>query len=428
MPASRRDFLTGAASALGAVSALGGTPAFAGADAAPAVPAPPADFDHGPPPAANLGSLFPNVQRLAIDKVGGDDEYEFSFLQDRFTSIERYRGEARNKVFDAFAYRPVAVDPRPEVIDRADCGDYIREKVTFATSEAHRVSAYVLVPKNLRTRAPAIVDLHSHGGMFLFGKEKVVDLGQNHPAMTAYHERNYEGRPTATYWVRHGYVVISIDALMFGERRVMMPADAAAGWDRRQYSLDDVKRLNDVCRSKEPTIVRGLTLAGLTWPGVVTRDDMRTIDYLVSRPEVDPDRIGCVGVSMGGHRSLFLAGLDDRIAAACVTGFMSTVRPMIRAHLETHSFVHFVPHLHRWLDLPDVVALRAPHPLLVQQCLQDRLFPPEGMKASVEKIAAIYAKAGAADRFTGRFYDVPHTFNRAMQDDALAFFDTHLKN
>jgi dienelactone hydrolase len=425
MPASRREFLAAAtaASTMGAIL-------NADVEAAAPLPAPPADFDLGTPPAANLGSLFPTVERLA-----GTDEYPESFLNERFTSVDEHRTVARAKVLDAFAYRPQAVEPRAEIVDRADCGDYTREKITFATGPSMRVPAYVLVPKSLTKPAPAIVDLHSHGGMFLFGKEKVVDLGVNHPAMTAYHERNYEGRPTATYWVRHGYVVISIDTLMFGERRIVMPGhpaagrveDTDAGWDRAKYSLDDVKRLNDICRSKEPTIVRGLTLAGLTWPGVVTWDDMRTVDYLATRPEVDPDRIGCVGVSMGGHRSLFLAGLDDRIAAACVTGFLSTVRPMIRAHLETHSFVHFVPHLHRYLDLPDVVALRAPKPLLVQQCSQDRLFPPEGMKASVEKIGAIYAKAGAAERFTGRFYDMPHIFNRAMQDDALAFFDRHLK-
>jgi dienelactone hydrolase len=426
MPASRRDFLAAAAaaSAVGSVLNGGGTldARAAAAEPATSVPAPPADFDQGAPPAANLGSLLPTVEKLV-----GSDEFLESFLNERFTSIDEHRTAARAKVLDAFSYRPAPVAPKPEIVDRADCGDHLREKITFSTTPALRVPAYVLIPKGLTKPAPAIIDLHSHGGMFLFGKEKVVDLGRNHPAMTAYHERNYEGRPTATYWVRRGYVVISIDTLMFGERRILMADSASAGWDRSKYSLDDVKRLNDACRSKEPTIVRGLTYAGATWPGVVTWDDLRTLDYLATRPEVDARRIGCVGVSMGGYRSLFLAGLDDRIAAACVTGFMSTVRPMIRAHLETHSFVHFVPHLHRSLDLPDVVALRAPKPLLVQQCSQDRLFPPEGMKASVEKIAAIYAKAGAAGQFDGRFYDVPHIFNRAMQDDALAFFDRHLK-
>jgi hypothetical protein len=285
----------------------------------------------------------------------------------------------------------------------------------------------VLIPRNRRGRAPAILDLHSHGGMFLFGKEKVIDLGRNHEAMTEYHKRNYDGRPTATELVRRGYVVISIDAFMFGERRLIMDADLKHGWDRARYSLEDVRHLNQQCRGKETTLVKALTWAGLTWPGIVFWDDMRTVDYLITRPEVDRDRLGCIGISMGGYRSCFLAALDDRIQAACVTGFMSTLRPMIRAHVDTHSWVHYVPGLQKYLDLPDVAALHAPKPLLVQQCQQDRLFPLVGMRDSLEHIGDAYAKAGFKDRFTGRFYNEPHVFTRQMQDDAIDWFDRHLR-
>ncbi|HAX45158.1 MAG TPA: hypothetical protein DCY80_21670, partial [Solibacterales bacterium] len=94
---------------------------------------------------------------------------------------------------------------------------------------------------------------------------------------------------------------------------------------------------------------------------------------------------------------------------------------------DTHSFVHFIPRLHDRLDLPDVVALRAPKPLFVQQCRRDGLFPLAGMEESLAKIAKIYAKNGSPNAFTGRFYDQPHIFNVAMQDDAIAWFDQHLK-
>ncbi len=374
------------------------------------------------PTGADLGTNFTPVNELAEA-----NRFAYSFLGDRFKTLDEFKQAGREKVFEAFAYRPAKVDPKPEVIERTELADYTREKVLFSTSPQFRVPAYVLIPKGLKKPAPAIVDLHSHGGMFVFGKEKVIDFGKNHPVMTDYHERNYDGRPTATAFVRRGYVVIVIDAFMFGERRVMMDADAKTGWDRTKYTAADVQQLNAKCRAKESTVVKGLTLAGLTWPGIVTWDDIRTVDYLVSRPEVDPKRIGCLGVSMGGHRTLYLAGLDDRIAAACVTGFMSTVRPMVKAHLDTHSFVHFVPHLHRWLDLPDVVSLAAPRALLVQQCSRDGLFPLAGMKESVEVIAKVYEKAGSKEQFTGRFYDVPHKFTKEMQDDCFAFLDRHLK-
>jgi hypothetical protein len=153
---------------------------------------------------------------------------------------------------------------------------------------------------------------------------------------------------------------------------------------------------------------------------------MRTVDYLLTRPEVDPRRIGCQGVSMGGYRALFLAALDARIRAACVVGFMSTVRPMVHSHVDTHSFVHFLPAIHRYLDWPDVASLTAPRSLMVLQCRRDQLFPLAGMQESIGKIAVAYERAGVKDKFVGRFYDVPHHYTRQMQDDAFAWFDERL--
>jgi len=375
------------------------------------------------PTGADIGSLYSTIERMA-----GQDEFAYSFLGDRFRSLEDFKAAGRAKLIECFGRQPAKVEPRVEVLDRQDKGDYIQEKILFSTTPHLRVPAYLLIPKTAASQPhPAIVDLHSHGGMYLFGKEKVVDLGDNHPAMQKYHSEVYGGRATATELVRRGYVVITIDAFMFGERRLMMDQDLAKyGWDRSKYSMETVKALNQVCGSKESTLVNSLSLAGFTWPGVVTWDDLRTVDYLASRPEVDASRIGCVGVSMGGHRALYLAGLDDRIAAACVVGFMSTVRPMIKAHIDTHSAVHFVPSLHQYLDLPDVVSMMAPKPLMVQQCRKDALYPPEGMRQSIEKIAKVYEKADVGNQFAGRFYDGGHRFDQAMQNDAFDWLDAHL--
>lgn len=371
---------------------------------------------------ANLGSLFPDVERLAAGQ-----SYTHSFLGDRFKSLDEFKQSARAKLLEVLLYRPDKVDPRPEVLEKVDCGDYTRERIVFSTSPTLRVPAYVLVPKNLKRPAPAIVDLHSHGGMFLFGKEKVIDFGKNHPAMVIYHQRNYDGRPTSTQLVRRGYVVISIDTFLFGERRPLRDEDLKYGWDRSKYTAEAVAHLNQSVRAREQSLVKGLIFAGLTWPGIVFWDDMRTVDYLASREEVDPKRIGCMGISMGGYRSMFLSGLDERIAAACVVGFMSTTAPMIKAHCDTHSWVHFLPNLHRYMDWPDVVSMMAPKPLMVLQCAQDKLFPPNGMRDAITRIAAAFEKAGMKDQFAGRFYEEPHKFSLQMQDDAFAFFDRHLK-
>lgn len=399
-PFDRRQFMAGAGSLAAGLAA--------GADEPPKSAAPPDPKGDLKPTGADLGTLSPAVERLAANR-----KYGMSYVSGRFRDLAEFTKAGREKVFELLSYRPEKVEPRAEVVDRADCGDHVREKVIFSTAPELRVPAYVLVPKKAKLPAPAVVDLHSHGGMFLFGKEKVIDFGTNHPAMTAYHERNYDGRPTATALVRRGYVVVTTDALMFGERRVLMDADHKFGWDRSKYTADDLARLNQVCRGKESTVVKALAFAGMTWPGVVFWDDIRTVDYLVTRPEVDPKRIGCLGISMGGYRSVYLAALDERVRAACVAGFMSSVRPMIRSHVDTHSFVHFLPGLHAHLDLPDVATLAAPRALMVLQCSKDGLFPLAGMRESVERIAAAFEKAGCEDQFSGRFYDVPHRFTLA---------------
>ena len=146
---------------------------------------------------------------------------------------------------------------------------------------------------------------------------------------------------------------------MFGERRVLLDEDLKFGWDRSKYSFKDVQQLNQKCRAKEATVAKSLVLAGATWPGVVNFDDRRVVEYLTTRPEVDAKRIGCVGISMGGYRSAYLAAMDERIKATCVVGFMSSMRPMLKSHIDTHSWIHFLPGLHRLMDLPELVSLPA---------------------------------------------------------------------
>jgi hypothetical protein len=248
------------------------------------------------------------------------------------------------------------------------------------------------------------------------------------PAISRYRRDNYEGRSTSLALCRRGYVVISIDCFYFGERRTHFDEDVRKfGTDRSKYSLEDVDYLNRRASQGESALARSLFWAGTTWQGIAHWDDIRTVDYLTSRPEVDPERIGCLGISMGGWRTDFLAGLDDRIRCAVSVGWMSTLRHMIRAHVKTHSYIHFLPGLAHYLDLPDVIGCRTPRPLMVQQCSRDGLYPLEGMKASVQKLAAIYEKAGAGSKFEGKFYDHPHVFSLQMQDEAFEWLDRWLE-
>jgi len=382
-----------------------------------------AEPEQTPAVASDIGTLFPEVRQLA-DQC----RYPLSWLETDYSGPEAYRQAAREKVLELFHYAPPRVAPAAELLARWETPEYIQEKLAFSTTPWFRVPAYVLVPKGRKGPRPAIVDLHSHGGMFVYGKEKVMPAPDgDSPALAQYRRENYEGRSTSLALCRRGYVVISIDCFYFGERRTLFADDPQKyGFERSRYSLEDVKSLNRRASEGEETLFKSLCWAGVTWQGIAHWDDLRTVDYLVNRPEVDPSRIGCVGISMGGWRSDFLAALEDRIQCAVSVGWMSTLRPMIRAHADTHSFIHFLPGLTAFLDLPDVLGCMAPKPLMVQQCTRDALYPVEGMKEALVKLEAIYAKAGAAAKFQGQFYDHPHVFSLEMQEDAFRWLDRWL--
>jgi dienelactone hydrolase len=152
-------------------------------------------------------------------------------------------------------------------------------------------------------------------------------------------------------------------------------------------------------------------------------DDRRSLDYLLSRPEVDPGRVGALGLSIGGLRTAHLIASDARLKVACVTGWMTEFRRQLRSHLRSHTWMAYIPGLYRSLDLPDAAALHAPGALLVQQCSRDALYPMSGMKGAADKLSRIYAKAGLPERFRATFYDLPHSFRPEMQDEAFAWLE-----
>jgi len=408
---TRRKFLQGSAGgALTAFGALGAEPT-ARASAAP---------DTGP----DIGSLYPFVKSQAVA-----GEFPLSFLQAQFTDVSAWKPRARQKLLDLLHYAPPRCDPRAEVVARVDRGDYVEERIAFDTTPDIRVPAFVLVPKKTRGKAPGIVALHDHGGFYMWGKEKLVELPGEHPALTAFKGQLYGGRSIASELARAGYVVAVIDMFYWGERRMLL-ADDAPDWRERTAGLtqERLKAFDRRASESEQLVARSVEAAGFTWPGVMFWDDIRTLDYLAARPEVDASRLGCVGLSVGAVRSLHLAALDDRIKAAVVVGWMTSFPAQLERRVRNSiGFTKLVPGLYRHLDYPDVGSLAMPRPLLVINGSQDALFEPAGVRAAFEKLAACYRKAGVPERVKTRLYDTPHEFNLEMQREAWAFLETHLR-
>jgi len=364
---------------------------------------------------SHLGTLYPFVQKQA-DR----SQLELSFLRPEFNSLERWQPDARARILEHLFYAPQPIAPQPILVRRTDRGDYVEEYLTFQTTPDLRVPAYVLVPKKARLPAPGIAALHSHDGVYLWGKEKVVEDEHEHPYLTRFKRRSYGGKSIAADLARQGYVVIAIDMFYWGERRMILDDDPAPYRERpATITEQEIQAFNQRASQSESLVGRSLFTAGTTWSGVVLWDDIRTLDYLASRPDVDASRLGCVGLSVGGYRSFLLAALDDRIKAAVDVGWMTSFASQLKQHVvNTMGLSFHINGLYRYLDLPDLAALIAPRAVLVINGSRDALFAPEGVKAAFDKIGRCYTKASVPERQRCRLYDAPHEFNLDMQAEA----------
>src|SRR5262245_19766415 len=142
---------------------------------------------------SDVGSLWPFIQSQAVK-----GEFPLSWLQPEFKSLARWKRNARGKLLELLHYSPPKCEPRAEVVERIDAGDYVREKVHFNTTPDIRVPAFVLVPKKAKLPAPGIVALHDHGGFYFWGKEKIVETENEHAVLTDFKKISYGGKSIAS--------------------------------------------------------------------------------------------------------------------------------------------------------------------------------------------------------------------------------------
>jgi dienelactone hydrolase len=371
---------------------------------------------------SELGKLVEPIQAIA-----DSSPLDLSFQRPEFKDLNAWQKIARQQVFALLQYAPPPVAPDAHVIEKVQRDGYTEERLTFKTTPHFRVPATILIPNGAQQR-PAVLLLHDHGGFYVWGREKVLATDNEHPVLTRFKRDEYGGRNIGTELVRQGYVVIAIDMFYWGERRMQMPTDPPE-WAARSGAMTEqqINEFNRRAGQNEQLIARSLLTAGVTWPGIMLWDDIRTLDYLASRPEVNPNRIACVGLSVGGYRSFMLAALDTRIKSAVDVCWMTTFGAQIKHHIvNTMGLTFVIPGMYRHFDLPDLSAAIAPRSLLLMMGSRDGLFPVAAMKASFDKIGRCFAKAGVPDHQRCRMFDSPHQFNVEMQSEAWRWLERSL--
>jgi dienelactone hydrolase len=306
-----------------------------------------------------------------------------------------------------------ALDARVE--ERVDLGNVIRERVTYETEPGDRVPAYVLVPKDLRPgeRRPGIFAHHQHAGQFHVGKSEVVGLAGNP-------EQAY-----ALQLAQRGYVVLAPDAICFEERGPLrdLAAPVPAG-DRGQVPSEPP--VNQAAGQQfERFEFTKRVMYGSCLQTKMVWDMQRGLDYLQSRPEVDAERLGCIGHSLGGQQTLFLAALDERVRAAVSSCGFASMKTVLRDGVN-HNFGAYVP---GWLehgDVGDLLAEVAPRAFLALNGAADRIFPVDGLHDSFAIARPTYAAGGVEDRLDLGVYPGGHGFSDEMRERAYAWLDRWL--
>lgn len=276
---------------------------------------------------------------------------------------------------------------------------YTLEKFTFSNGVDALVPGYVLIPDGLTKPAPAVLYHHYHGGEYTQGKAELF-------------KKNWVSADgPGEDLVRQGYVVLCIDAYCFGERQGKGPGGPAE------------KGKDEELSSSKLNLLKGRSLFGM-----MIRDDRMALTYLRSRPEIDPNRVAAVGMSLGCLRSFWLAALDTRIKATVAVACMVRNQELVRQQrLSAHGIYYYIPNLLTKFDNESVIACIAPRPLLTLTGDQDQNAPYAGVQYINKNVAGVYGVLGAASSFKSVIYPgVKHEFTPAMWQETLVWLKQQL--
>jgi dienelactone hydrolase len=262
--------------------------------------------------------------------------------------------------------RPIAGKQRKE----EERDGYVLETWDLDLNGIETVPAYLARPRSISGRVPAVLFDHSHGGGYKIGKQEFID------------GRSYlQPVPYAKVLTDLGYVALCIDSWVFGERS----------------------------HTSEVDMFKAMLWRGQVLWGMMVYDGLRALDFLVKRPEVDTQRVGTLGMSMGSTMAWWLGALDERIKVTvdinCLTDFHAL---LARKALALHGLYYFVPGLINHFTTAQINALIAPRAHLGLAGLRDKLTPVEGLDVIDRELTQVYTKLGHPERWKLLRYDVEH--------------------
>lgn len=350
--------------------------------------------------------------------------YPMAWGNSPIKNFKKWKKTARAKVFECMMTPPKAAAAWDmEVLGEEQRDGYKAQKIAFNINAYSRITAYLLIPDG-KGPFPTVNALHDHGAHLFIGKEKMIRPfftpgEKDSPTKQAlcqeilddadaWAKQLYDNQYVGDYLAKHGYVVFSADAPMWGER------GRKEGVDRNKYDL----------------IAGNMMMLGRDLSAFMTYDDISSTEFLASLPMVDAKRIGCVGCSMGAYRSWMLSALSDRIKAGASICWMITTDAQLTRRFgrkENGGFANCIPGLRQYLDYPHIASLACPKPMLFINGTKDKLFPVHGVKDAFSEMHKVWKSQGADNLLDTELWDIPHSCGLKAQEKMLEFLDKNLK-
>ena len=305
--------------------------------------------------------------------------------------IER-QNQRRKQLWSLLGNLPWEHKPGPaKLVSKEEHEDYTLERLVLDLNGAEPVPALLLIPRKRQSPAPGLLYIHWHGGMYDLGKEMLLQGVQVAPAY-------------APVCVQKGLVALAIDSWCFGERK----------HDKNGHE-------------GEENTFKLMLWNGQVLYGMMMFDEFRAMDYLASRPEVDTQRLGALGMSMGSTKAWWLAALDPRVAVCmdvcCLTDFDELIRTR---HLQDHSIFYYVPSLLKHFQTSEINELIVPRARLSVNGRLDPLTPPLGVEKVRDHLLPLYRQYGKASECRIELFDCAHVELPEMRHLVLDWMDRYL--
>jgi cephalosporin-C deacetylase-like acetyl esterase len=343
------------------------------------------DFLHGLSEYENLRRMLPDyMEREAQSAVAARRR---SLKLATAEDVARRRQYVREHILQAIGGLPERTPLNPRTIATVEREGYRIEKIIFESQPNFFVTANLYLPASGKAPYPAVL----------------YPLG---------HELGGKANPTWQQMLatlaRKGYVALTWDPVGQGERVQIYDADLLGSKLRGSTTEHTIQGIQ--------CFLTGQHIARYTiWDG------MRALDYLLSRKEVDPERVVCTGNSGGGTHTAYLSALDDRIKVAAPSCYITSWHWMLKTLGPQDAEQVFPGWLADGLDYPDFLYAVAPKPYLVLSAIRD-FFPIDGARESFSEAKGVYAALGQPDKLKMVEADDGHGYSQPRRLAAYEWF------